>query len=134
MKRLMFILIVLASAAGCTLYTMEESLLPREDISLTWKGDVQVSYESSSSQMGFNDARNEYRIYSDVLADWFVLKCSERPAGMDHIFQADVSWTGKKSTMTKTGIEFKVVKTDEQGKIWLWNESDKIGIIIKDIQ
>ena len=134
MKRLTIILIALVSTAGCTLYTMEETLLPREDISLTWKGDVQVSYESSSSQMGFNDARNEYRIYSDVLADWFVLKCSERHAGMDHVFQADVSWTGKKSTMTKTGIEFKVVKTDGQGKIWLWNESDKIGIIIKDIQ
>ena len=134
MKRLMFILIVLASAAGCTLYTMEESLLPREDISLTWKGDVQVSYESSSSQMGFNDARNEYRIYSDMLADWFVLKCSEKPAGMDHVFQADVSWTGDKSTMTKTGIGFKVVKTDNEGKMWLWNESDKIGIIIKDIR
>lgn len=134
MKKLAIIFIALASAAGCTLYTMEDTLLPREDISLTWKGDVQVSYESSSCQMGFNDARNEYRIYSDMLADWFVLKCSEKPAGMDHVFQADVSWTGDKSTMTKTGIGFKVVKTDNEGKMWLWNESDKIGIIIKDIQ
>ena len=134
MKRLAIIFIALASAAGCTLYTMEDTLLPREDISLTWKGDVQVSYESSSCQMGFNDARNEYRIYSDMLADWFVLKCSEKPAGMDHVFQADVSWTGDKSTMTKTGIGFKVVKTDNEGKMWLWNESDKIGIIIKDIR
>ena len=48
MKRLAVILIALASASGCTLYTMEETLLPREDISLTWKGDVQVSYETSS--------------------------------------------------------------------------------------
>ncbi len=134
MKRLTIILIVLVSAAGCTLYTMEEVLLPREDISLTWKGDVQVSYEPSSCQMGFNDARNEYRVYSDLLADWFVLKCSGRPAGVDHTFQADVSWTGEKSAVTKTGIEFKVVKTDEEGKMWLWNESDKIGIIIKNMQ
>ena len=44
-----------------------------------------------------------------------------------------MTWTGRRSTKTFEGISFTVKKTDENGYVWLWNDSDKIGIIIKHI-
>ena len=133
MKRLIIILSCIWATTGCVSFSMEEVLLERDGISLSWKGELQVSYDPDSFQLGFNDGRNEYRVYNDRLADWFVVRCSEKPVHMDQTLSADVTWTGKKGQMSVTGIQFKVEKTDENGLVWLWNDSDRIGIIIKNI-
>ena len=72
---------------------VNEILLQKDDISLTWKGDVQISYSPSTCQLGYNESRNEYRVYDDKLANWFVLKCSEAPSEPGQIISSDVSWT-----------------------------------------
>ena len=133
MKRLAATFLICGLAAGCSLFQTEEAILSREDISLTWRGELQVSYDAASFQIGFNDHNNEYRIYDDKLANWFVLTCSEKPVCPDQTFKAKVSWTGQKGTMNMKNLEFKVMKTEEDGRFWLWNDSNKIGIIVQDI-
>ena len=133
-----YYLIILAFAllfAGCTSKDeLAEALMESQNISITWKGAVQVTYNADTFQLGYNSANNEYRVYDDNLTNWFIVKCSQKPMTEGETVVADVSWTGEKSIKNFTGKTFKVAKTDEQGHVWLQNSSDKIGIIIKNIK
>ena len=134
MKRLLFILILSALTAGCFPEGREVAFMDTYDISLTWKGSVQVMFNEQTCQLAYNDQRNEYRVYDDKLGDWFVIACSQRPVAEGEVLTADVSWTGDRTPKSYKGLEFTVRRVNEDGLIWLWNERNKIGIIIKDIQ
>ena len=133
MKRFSLILTLLLSLSACTPETgLVETLLECQDISLTWKNVVQVSYESETFQMGYNSSKNEYRVYDDRLAYWFTIRCSEKPASEGQTFTAEVSWTGLNRTKEFKNIQFTVKKVNDNGLIWLWNQSQSIGIIIRN--
>ena len=134
MKHLTFILLGLLTLTGCTFYSMEDILLRESEISLSWRGEQQVVYVPSEFQLAFNDRDNEFRVYSDRLGEWFTVKCSEKPSAEGQLLKADVSWTASRSTKQLKSLDMKVEKTDEEGLIWLWNSSHRVGIIIKDIQ
>lgn len=119
---------------GCVEEKTVETLLSESDICLNWKGTRQVTYESTDYQVAYNDKTNEYRIYDDRLANWFTVRCSEKPCSVGQRLTADVSWTGKKSTKSFTAKTFRVEKVEENGLVWLSSETDRIGIIIKNIQ
>ena len=123
------------TSAGCTLiYGSMDFMLEQTEISLTWKKEIQMTYDPQTCQMAYNEDRNEYRVYDDNLSNWFTFRCSERPGHLDQIITADVSWTGEKSEKNFEELEFQVIQTDENGMYWLVNTSNSIGVIIKDIQ
>lgn len=115
--------------AGCTPYNPSEALLQQE-VSLTWKGNVQVIYDPDSYQLGYSSSNNEYRVYDDRLAYWFTVRCSERPVEEGQHITADVSWTGESRTMKLKGIGMRVEKTDGNGLVWLWSQKERISIVI----
>lgn len=133
MKRIFVIFTILFTAAGCCRYDVDEVLLMREDISITQKGEVMMSYDPLKCQMSHDKAKNIYRVYNDMIADWFIVKCSERPDNEGQELTADVTWTTSKDTKKEKGLKFVVEKTDAQGHIWMWNKSKKIGIVIKNL-
>lgn len=127
------LLAVFMVATGCTNSMLEETFTEGSEISLTWKGTVQVKYNQAEGQLGYNSKKNEYRVYDDKLSSWFTIKCSEKPVTESQIIEASVSWTGTDNTKSFTEMEFKVTKTDDTGLVWLWNSSNKIGIIVKNL-
>ena len=134
MKRIIILLGMVMVLTGCIEEKAMDTLLSESEICLDWKGDRQITYDSKDYQLAFNDKINEYRVYDDRLANWFTVRCSEKPCSEGQRLTADVSWTGKKSTKSYTARTFKVEKVDENGLVWLLSESDRIGIIIKNIQ
>lgn len=135
MNRALIAIISALALAGCSLlFPSNEDLLLSEDISLTWKGEVQIKYNAADCQIAYSEKTNKYRVYNDRLSYWFVAKFSDRPTSVGQEVSATVSWTGDKSEMMFEDIIFKVEKTDDSGLIWLWNESNSIGVIIKDIR
>ena len=133
MKGIVAIFTILILATGCCRYDIDEVLLMRDDISITQKGTVMMSYDPLKCQMAHDKATNTYRVYDDMIADWFIVKCSERPDNEGQELTADVTWTTAKDTKTEKGLKFVVEKTDAQGHIWMWNKSKKIGIVIKNL-
>ena len=124
---------IMLSMIGCNREEGPELMPEMSGISLTWKGKPQVTYSSATYQLAFNNAKNEYRVYDDKLANWFICRCSETPIEVGQKVAADVSWTGESSTKTFTAIEMIVEKVDIDGLIWLWNASNQIGIVIKTL-
>lgn len=134
MKKLLILLVLTVMATGCEYIISNEFLLMQEEISLSWRNAVQIKYDEAGYQISFNDRDIEYRIYDDNLANWFTIRCSEKPEVVEQMITADVEWTGSRSTKSFTRLEFTVEKTSEDGLIWLYNTSNNIGIVIKNIQ
>ncbi len=132
MKKLI-ILMILSAAVSCVPYDIDEILLPREDISLTVKGEVQFSFNPLTCQMSHNSTTHEFRVFDDRLSEWFILKCAERPANEGQEVNADLTWTASSSTKTMEGLTFRIEKIDRSGKIWLWCKKKNIGIVIKNL-
>lgn len=129
MKKII-ILVLALTAVSCNRFDVDEILLLRKDVSLTWKGEEQFSNDPALCQMGFNSSRNEFRAQTDNLSNWFVIRCSVMPVAEGDEIEADISWTGVKDTRSMEGLEFKVKKVSSDGMIWMWCKSAKIGVTI----
>lgn len=122
---------VLLTSVGCVDYDVEEILLMREDISLTLRGELHFKYDPMTCQAGYSPERYEFRVYDDVLGDWFVLKCSSDPAEKGKKVKASLEYTTSDSMMNLKDLDFEVRKTDSEGYVWMWNDSRKIGVVVK---
>lgn len=131
--RIFMTAVILSVASGCNPYDIDEVLLHREDVSLTWKGKDQFVYDPITCQMSHNISTKEYRVHNDNLSDWFTIRCSETPSYEGQEITADVSWTGENSARSEKGITFRVEKTDASGCVWLWCKAKSIGIVIKNL-
>lgn len=116
--------------ASCQ-YNVEEILLSRSDISLTMKGELEMTFDENTCQLGYNTGRNEFRVYDEKLANWFVLRCSAKPTSEGQKITADLEYTTADDVKTLTGLEFTVEDTNSDGFIWLWNRDKKIGVVVK---
>ena len=88
----MFVLVAAVSAmlCGCVRYDMDEILLEREDLSLTWKGEDQIVFDPLTWQVSSNIRNCEYRVNDDNMANYFIVRCSERPVTEGQDVTADV--------------------------------------------
>lgn len=133
-RNIILIISVLLAAVSCTTtQELNEELLQRSEISMTWKSEVQLSYNPLTYQLGHNEARNEYRVYDDLLGNWLVVKCSAKPSYEGQTLTADVTWTTSNNIKRGNDLEFTVQKMDDSGMIWMWNNSSKIGLVIKNL-
>lgn len=119
--------------SGCARYDINEVLLSRTEVSLSLKGKVLYTMNPDKGQYSFRPATNEYRVYEDDINSWFRLRCEVRPNIENEIIKADLEWVTKTSIDQVEGVEFIVEKIGGDGLIWLWCESEKIGLVIKDI-
>lgn len=132
MKRFIYIASAMLAFASCQ-YNVEEILLSRSDISLTMKGELEMTFDENTCQLGYNTGRNEFRVYDEKLANWFVLRCSAKPTSEGQKITADLEYTTADDVKTLTGLEFTVEDTNSDGFIWLWNRDKKIGIVVKSL-
>lgn len=131
--RKIVILIMLAVMVSCSPYDIEEVLLQRSEVSMTMKGDEQFVYDPLTCQMSYNSTDNEYRMFDDMLSNWLIVKCHERPSSEGQELTADVTWTASSTTRTMKGLTFRIEKTDGSGTMWLWCRQKSIGIVIKNL-
>ena len=133
MKRLTYIILTIVALAGCQPYDIDEILLTRNDLSITVKGVLQMSYDPLTCQMAHNTTDNEYRVYDDDLADWFVVKCDTKPTYEGQELRVTVTWTTTDDIRRESNLEFEVHRIDSKGKIWMWNDSKDIGVVIQEL-
>ena len=130
-RRFLYTTVAALSLSACQFYNIDEVLLSRSDISLTMKGELQMSFDQNTCQIGFNTGRNEYRVYDEKLENWFILRCSAQPTSEGQEIKATLEYTVKGDTKTLNDLEFVVERTSSEGLIWLWNRDKKIGVVVK---
>lgn len=136
MKRIYYIcmLMIAACLSGCNQFDIDEILLEKEDISLTWKGEEQLVYDPMTWQLGYNSKTFEYRVQEDDMADYFVLECKSRPTVEGEEIKATIEWTIETDVKRYEHIAFTVKKIAPDGRIWLWSHAQKIGVVVKELE
>lgn len=122
--------ILTAAMASCDRYNVQEVLLSREDISLTWKKEPQVVYEPLTWQLGYNAGRNEFRVNDDSMANYFIFRSNVRPDTEGQEVTAYVEWTVRTNIKRYQNLKFEVRKVSPDGRVWLWNKSQKVGVTL----
>ena len=90
-------------------------------------------YDEETFQLGYNSEKNEFRVFDDNLANWFVLRCSERPSTEGQKLKADLSWTSDDTIRNRKGLAFTVEKTGPGGFLWLWCETEAAGVVVREL-
>ena len=119
---------------SCVKYDLDEILLAKEDLSLTWKGVEQISYDPLTWQLSCNVKNFEYRVHDDSMANYYVIRLSGRPSEEGLDLMADVEWTVATNIKRYEGARFVVKKIGPDGLIWLWSNTQKIGVVIKEME
>lgn len=132
MKRIIYISAATLALTSCGL-DVDEVLLQRNDISLTIKGEPQMSFNENTCQLGYNTDRNEFRVYDEKLANWFIVSCSVRPTSEGQEVTADLEYTTPKDTKRLHDLELEVMKVSTDGLVWMWENDKKIGIVVKSL-
>ena len=132
--KIVFIFALAALSCSCVKYDLDEILLDRSDISLTWKGEDQVVYDPLTFQLGCNDRKHEYRVNDDSMANYFVATFSEKPSSEGQDLTGNVEWTISSNIKRYEGARFTVKKIGADGTVWLWSRNQKIGIVVKEIE
>lgn len=129
-KRIIYLALAAACLASCK-YNVDEILMSRSDISLTIKGELMMSFNENTCQLGYNTGRNEFRVYDEKLADYFIVRCSAKPTSEGQELTADLEYTTKTDVKTMKDLEFEVQKVSSDGLVWLWERDKKIGVVVK---
>lgn len=124
-------ILTLAIISSCTCLQPEEVLLPRTEVSLTIKEDVQMAFDPATCQIGYNSERNEFRLVNDKLSNWVIFRSDAVPSDVGQVVKATLEYTSQNNTKKLEGLAFSVEKTAPDGTVWLWNKDKKIGMIIK---
>ena len=132
MKKFVIFALALISLNACLRYNIDEVLLERTDVYLTLRGKPQYAFVSDYGQMTTNADRTLFRYITDDLSSWMEVKCQSKPGGVGEKLIADVQWKSAISSGEEKGLEFEIKQTDGSGMIWLWNNTNNIGLVIKD--
>ena len=132
MRKGLTMLLAALLTAACSPYDIDEILLGNSEVSLSLKGKVQYTFNPDKGQASYNPERTLYRFTDDDLSGWFEFRSTVRPANTGDMIEADLKWASKTSFGNEKGLIFEVKQIDEEGMIWMWNDTKNIGLIVKD--
>lgn len=107
----------------------DRSFTESDTISLTVNKQKVFEYDPFTCQLGYNDSKREFRVSTDNMSDYFVISLSKIPTSKDEQLTGSITWTGDDYIKELRNQSFQTVKV-ERGKIWLWNQANKLAVII----
>lgn len=115
---------------GCCPAKFEDVYTGSDTPSLTVRGESQLKFDPMYMQQSFSRSRGEFRVGTDNMSEYFVLKVSQIPSEENQNLTADVKWTSGESIKELHRRKF-TVKKMEAGTIWLWCSQDNILAVVR---
>ena len=130
MRRLFLILtMTLAAFTGCKVEDLSEDFRLDSTLRMEIKGYTTFSYDPTNCQIGFNREQCEFRVHTDNMSDFYIVRLSEMPAGEGQVLNGTVLWTTGDDMHSKK-TDFSVVKMEES-KVWLWSSASRIAVVVQ---
>lgn len=101
--------------------------------SLTVDGKTVFEYNPNTCQLGYSPTKHEFRIHTDNMSDYFVIRMNREPSSEGENVKADLKWTSNSTEKKMTGVQFAVGKIGNDGTVWLWSHKEKVGVIVRKI-
>lgn len=133
MRRLFFLILFCAMSLTSCIDSIDQVFLENDLPSLTIEGTTVFSYDADKCQLGHSPTKHEFRIYTDNMADYFVIRMEKEPSAVGENIKADLRWTRHSSEKKMNGVQFAVGKVGEDGTVWLWSHKEKIGVVVRKL-
>lgn len=108
----------------------DRSFTDSDTVSLTVNKVKVFEYNPMTCQLGYNDSKKEFRASTDNMSDYFVVTLSKIPTAKEERVTGNITWTGEDFIKDLKNQSFEAVKID-RGKIWLWNQTNKLAVVIQ---
>ncbi len=121
--------LVLAALAGCRTETLSEEFIEDRTPRMEIKGYTTFLYDPLKCQIGFNQDKCEFRVHTDNMSDFFIVRLSEMPSSENQILDGTAQWTTG-DDLHKKKTSFSVLKMDGD-RIWLWSAESSIAVVVQ---
>ena len=129
MKKYLLLFLFCLSVSSCTGRRVDPDFIASGDVRLSSRGETAFLYDEIHCQMAFNQARGEFRAFTDNLSDYYYIHMYELPSSEGQTIKADLEWTTYSTIEIRKGIALKVVKL-EGDTIWLWNGAQQLALTV----
>lgn len=102
-------------------------------LALTVRNSVKVEYVPETYQIGFNADRHQFRIHNDTMSEYYILRCQDLPDHQGQKIRCSLKYASEGKAFYKGVLTYEVLKTDNDGKFWLWNTEKGIGAAVREI-
>lgn len=96
-------------------------------------GITRLVYDPFSCQMAFNRERGEFRVHTDSMSDYFIVKLSEIPTETGSEVIGDVIWTTNSEVVYRNNITLRLINS-QGDKLWFWNANYRIGVEVRILE
>lgn len=131
MRRVLIAFIVAACFTSCIGNSVDPYFLSNEENTLQVAGAQQFTWDEKTCQMSFSRDAKEFRVFTDTMSDFYCIKMSTIPTATGQNISCDMTWTTPDDVFTRNGVNFRVEQMDGDGKVWMWNKKEKIGVIVQ---
>lgn len=136
-KTILSYMTVIVSLTGCIgdPFTEDEFVgsVENSGVTLMEKGRTILEYDPSTWQVGFNDAKKEFRVHDDWMRYYYILRCKTMPVEEGQIVDATLEWTTYDDNESRSAA-FKVSKIWTDGRILLWNSQYQLGAVVVEVR
>ena len=133
MKRFLPILLLLVLCSCQDRTRFSSAFAARDEIRLQVGGEEQMCYDPMTCQLGFNPDTREFRVHTDNMSDYFSVTLSRIPSKSDEQVSGTLVYTTHDDVVTKKNITLKAIRL-EGDRIWLWNQTGRIGLEIQVLE
>lgn len=129
------ILLLVVCASSCNKYKglEEDFVATTTEIGLSIKGESMFSYDPLKMQLGYNQDKHEYRVTTDDMSDFFIVKLDKNLSGVGSTCKGTVTFTTKDEIITHSGVELSLEKASGDGRMWLWSKKSGIGAVVRKL-
>lgn len=131
-QRISLVAILCAISSSCVRTAEPDStFVATEGLQLKVDGQVVLTYDPLTWQLGYNATEIEFRASDDSMKEYFFVTCSKLPSSLGQKLDATVTWSSGGAAKSLKG-RFEVAKVE--GDIyWLWCGEKKIrtGVTVR---
>ena len=132
MRKLFLILVLmLAVFTGCRKSHVSDDFKLNSTLRMEIKGYITFLYDPLTCQISYNPDKYEFRVHSDNMSDFYMLRLDEMPGRVGQSVNGVASWTTGDDLHSKK-TAFEALKF-EGGKIWLWSSSSRIAVVVQTL-
>lgn len=134
MKRFLAAMILCAMTSACYEPAPDPVTMSDSTPRLSVRGISIFTFDELNCQLGFNGKKNEFRMHTDNMSEYFIADLDRIPSSVgERVTAESLWWTTQSDVELKTNVALDVLKI-EDGTIWLWNSRDQISAVVRILE
>lgn len=131
-KTMLALIATILVASGCGEKTYTPEFLTDDKLRMEVGRQEILSYNPLNCQYAYNSERLEFRLHTDTMSDYVIIKLASLPSEEGETITArTLVWTSRTGAdQVRNDIALEVVKL-EGDTMWLWNSRESIRMTVR---